>query len=291
MKEIIMKYLDQYIHLLPGIGRSLIAAALILLGGRLARKAGTRMINRAVGSNKVKVDETLGTILRIVINYGVIFVCIIMILENFGFNTTSLIALLGAAGVTIGLALKDTLGQIASGIIVLVLHPLKKDDFIEFGAISGSVREQGLFVTVIETADGVFITVPNSNLWGPPLRNYSRSKKRRMDLSVNIPYGGDLGKAISVMEEISQAEKRFLQTPPSQVVVQPLPDTTGTGNPGITVILRAWAPAELFGKINQDLLKVIRDRIIEADLRPPVPQREISVVSRQPLQSEGLEAV
>ena len=287
MKEFLLKYLDQYIHLLPGIGRSLLAAALILLGGRVLKKMAERMIKRAVDSSKIRIDETLGTVLRLVINYAVIFVCAIMILENFGFNTTSLIALLGAAGVAIGLALKDTLSNIASGIILLILRPFKKDDFIEFGAISGNVRELGLFVTVIETGDGVFISVPNSNLWGPPLRNYSRSKKRRMDLSVNISNSEDLEKAVAMMEGISREEKRFLQTPAPQVVTQPVPDMGGGGNPGVTVILRAWAPADQFGKINQELLRIIRDRTVGENLRPPVPQREITVVNKQPVPFEN----
>jgi len=287
MKEFLLKYLDQYIHLLPGIGRSLLAAALILLGGRVLKKMAERMIKRAVDSSKIRIDETLGTVLRLVINYAVIFVCAIMILENFGFNTTSLIALLGAAGVAIGLALKDTLSNIASGIILLILRPFKKDDFIEFGAISGNVRELGLFVTVIETGDGVFISVPNSNLWGPPLRNYSRSKKRRMDLSVNISNSEDLEKAVAMMEGISREEKRFLQTPAPQVVIQPVPDMGGGGNPGVTVILRAWAPADQFGKINQELLRIIRDRTVGENLRPPVPQREITVVNKQPVPFEN----
>ena len=257
-------------HLLPGIGRSLLAAALIVLGGRLLIGASRKMISRAVSSSKLRIDETLGTIIRLAINYAVIFICAIMILENFGFNTTSLIALLGAAGVTIGLALKDTLSNIASGIILLVLRPFKKGDLIEFGAISGSVRELGLFVTVMETADGVYISVPNSNLWGPPLRNFSRSKKRRMDISVNVLYNEELEKAISIMEEISREEKRLLHNPAPQVVIQPLPDSAGGRNPAVTIILRAWVHSDKFLNTNQDLLKVIRKKI-EEGLRTQVP--------------------
>ena len=270
MNEFLAHYWNEYMHLLPGIGRSLLAAGLIILGGRFITAAIKKMIDRAVASSKVKIDETLGTIIRLAVNYAVVFICAIMILENFGFNTTSLIALLGAAGVTIGLALKDTLSNIASGIILLVLRPFKKGDFIEFGAISGLVKELGLFVTVMETVDGVYISVPNSNLWGPPLRNFTRSKKRRMDVSINIQHSDDLEKAIAIMEEIGRGEKHLLHNPAPQVVIQPVPNMGG-GKPVITIILRAWAHNDKFQKTNQDLIKEIRKRIEETDLRTSIP--------------------
>jgi len=268
MNEILEKYWDQYTHLLPGIVRSLIAALLIILGGRLFIMVVNRMIRRAVESTKIKIDESLGTILRIIINYAVIFICAIMILENFGFNTAGLIALVGAAGVTIGLALQNTLSNIAAGIILLVLRPFKKGDLIEFGANTGHVRELGLFVTIIETNEGVFISVPNTNLWGPPLRNYSRSKRRRMDIPINLAATDDLVKASSLLEEISREEKRILQAPPPKVIVQPVPNMT-SANMGITIILRAWVPNDQYAAIHQDLLRAIRERIVQADLRLP----------------------
>ena len=273
MNEILAKYWDQYTHLLPGIVRSLIAAIVIILGGRLFITIINKMIRRAVESDKVRIDDALGTILRIIINYAVIFICAIMILENFGFNTAGLIALVGAAGVTIGLALQNTLSNIAAGIILLVLRPFRKGDLIEFGANTGHVRELGLFVTIIETNEGVFISVPNTNLWGPPLRNYSRSKRRRLDIPINLAPGDDLAKLSAILEEVSHEEKRILPAPPPRVIVQPVPNMT-SANMGITLILRAWIPNDQYAVINQDLLKAIRIKISETDLKQRTESKE-----------------
>jgi small conductance mechanosensitive channel len=272
MQDFIVKYWNEYSHLLPGIGKSLLKAALIILVGKFITVAVGKMIDRAVASNKVKVDEQLGTILHVIVNYGALLVCAIMVLGIFGVNTAGLIAILGAAGVAIGLALKDTLGNIASGVVLLVLRPFGKGDMIEFGAVTGIVREPGLFVTVMETGDGVYISVPNSNLWGPPLKNYSRNKKRRMDIQVMVSYNDSLEAAIAVLEKIAREEKRFLEAPPPQVVVQTV------GEYGVTLILRAWATTDVFFQTNQDLIRIIKEKTEEAGLRVPVPMREITLV-------------
>ncbi|MDR0312422.1 MAG: mechanosensitive ion channel family protein [Treponema sp.] len=272
MYEFIVKYWNEYSHLLPGIGKSLLAAVLIILGGKFITETKRKMITKAIASNKVKIDEHLGTILRVIVNYGVMLVCAIMVLGNFGINTAGLIAVLGTAGVAIGLALKDTLGNIASGVVLLVLRPFGKGDMIEFGSVTGIVREPGLFVTVMETGDGIYISVPNSNLWGPPLKNYSRNKKRRMDIQVMVSYNDSLETAITLLEEIARKEERFLDAPPPQVVVQTV------GEYGVTLILRAWASTDLFFKTNQDLIRIIKEKMEGAGLRVPVPHREITLV-------------
>jgi small conductance mechanosensitive channel len=124
----------------------------------------------------------------------------------------------------------------------------------------------------METGDGVYISVPNSNIWGPPLKNYSRNKKRRMDIQVMVSYNDSLETAIAVLEKIAREEKRFLETPPPQVVVQTVCEY------GVTLILRAWATTDIFFQTNQDLIRMIKEKTEEAGLHVPVPQREITVV-------------
>ena len=252
MQEYLLKYWNEYSILLPRFGLRLLFAVIIVLAGKIISKATGKMIEKAV-SSKLKIDPTLGSVMRLAVNYGIVIICVILILDNFGFNTTSLIALLGAAGVTIGLALQNTLSNVAAGVILLFLRPFRQGDFIEFGLFTGTVKEFGLFVTVIETGDGVVISVPNSNLWGPPLRNYSRSKRRRMDLPVTIANDDPLDKAIALMEETGREEKRFLKFPAPQVLVQSVDNK-------VTVILRAWAPSDAFEKINQDMKRIIREK-------------------------------
>ena len=145
-----------------GMGRKILIAILIVIGGKVVIHLARKLTERAV-TGKLKADETIASLLRVVIHYAVVIICLIMILDDFGINTTGLITLLGAAGVAIGFALKDTLSNIAAGIILLFLRPFRKGDFIECGSISGSVRNIGLFTTIMETGDGVFVSAPNSN--------------------------------------------------------------------------------------------------------------------------------
>jgi len=257
------------------LGRKLIIAVLIIIGGRIVILLSKNLAQKAV-TGKLKADETLASVLRMVVHYGIIFICLIMILDLFGVNTAGLIALLGGAVVAVGFALKDTLGNIASGIIILLLRPFKKGDFIECGSVMGSVREMGLFATIMETADGVFISAPNSNLWGVPLRNYSRNDKRRLDIAVSISYSDSIDEAFRVLNDIIKEEERFLKDPPAQVMVQSL------GDSGIGITLRAWVSGAMYWKIYWDQMKNVKEKIQAAGLSIAFPKRDIRLVKDPP---------
>lgn len=151
---------------------------------------------------------------------------LIIVLDIFGVNTNSIIALLGAAGLAVGLALKDTLCNIAAGIMLLILRQFRVGHFIECGVYTGTVKEIGLFTTILETIDGLYLSMPNSSLWGTPIKNFTRNGKRRMDLVVGISYGDSIDKGFEVLKEIVEAESRFLKDPGPQVMVQALGDSS-----------------------------------------------------------------
>jgi small conductance mechanosensitive channel len=253
------------------IGRKLLIAVLIIIGGRIIILLSRSLTQKAV-TGKLKADETLASVLRMVIHYGVIIICLLMILDLFGVNTTGLIALLGGAVVAVGFALKDTLGNIASGIIILFLRPFKKGDFIECGSVMGSVREMGLFATIMETADGIYISAPNSSLWGVPLRNYSRNDKRRLDIAISISYSDSIDDAFRALNDIIREEDRFLKDPPAQVMVQSL------GDSGIGITLRAWVPGAMYWRVYWDQMKNVKEKIQEAGLSIAFPKRDIRLV-------------
>jgi len=253
------------------IGRKLIIAVLIIIGGRIVIVLSRNLAQKAV-TGKLKADETLASVLRMVVHYGVIIICLIMILDLFGVNTAGLIALLGGAVVAVGFALKDTLGNIASGIIILLLRPFKKGDFIECGSVMGSVREMGLFATIMETADGVYISAPNSSLWGVPLKNYSRNDKRRLDIAVSISYSDSIDEAFRVLNDIIREEDRFLIEPPAQVMVQSL------GDSGIGITLRAWVSGAMYWRVYWDQMKNVKEKIQAAGLSIAFPKRDIRLV-------------
>ena len=274
MHELITDLWNTHQETIVILGRRIITALFIAGAGKIILVLSGNLIKRATAS-KMRFDENLASILRILIRYGVVIICLIIILENFGFNTASLIAILGAAGVAVGLALKDTLSNIAAGLILLVLSCYRKGDFIEFGAYMGSVREIDLFATTLETPDGVFISAPNSSIWGTPLKNYSRNNQRRMELSITISYSDSLDAAFQVLQEIITGEKRFLQTPAPQIMVKALEDK------GVNVMLRAWAENAVFWDIYWEQSKNIKEKIEAAGLHIALPQHEISIKSKE----------
>jgi small conductance mechanosensitive channel len=246
------------------LARNLVTAVLILVIGRMLSKGAQRLIKRAASSG-LQADGTVTSLLRGIVRYGIFIISVIMVLNVFGVNTTSLLALLGAAGVAIGLALKDTLGNIASGIIILFMGSCRKGDFIEFGSFMGTVKEINLFTTILETPDGVYISAPNSCIWGAPLRNYTRNGKRRMELSVGIAYSDSVDLAFQVMRGIIASEPRLLKEPAPQVVLQALESSS------VRITVRAWASIQDYWDIYWEMNKTIKEKIEAAGLHIPFP--------------------
>jgi small conductance mechanosensitive channel len=253
------------------LGKNIIIALLIIIAGKIIIGIARKVISRAV-TGALKLDKNLASVLKIIVTYGIVIICMIMILDRFGFNTASLIALLGAAGVAVGFALKDTLSNIAAGIILLVLHPYTNGDFIEVGSIAGSVKEMNLFTTILETGDGVFVSAPNSCIWGNSLKNYSRSNRRRLDITVGISYGDSIDAAFAVLQDMIAKETRFLTDPAPQVMVQSLSDSS------VNIMLRAWTPANLYWTLYWEYMRIVKERIEEAGLVIPFPQRDIHLI-------------
>jgi len=253
------------------MGRKVIVVLLIITCGKIVISVFSKLTHKAA-AGKLNLDENLVSVLRMAFRYGVVIVCVIMILDTLGIDTRGLIALLGAAGVAVGFSLRDTLANIAAGIIILFLRPFNKGDFIECGSVSGSVREMGLFAATLETSDGIYISAPNSSLWGVPLKNYSHNPSRRMDINVSISYSDSIDNAFRVLNEIVKEESRFLEEPPSRVMVQSL------GESGIGITLRAWVQSSDYWSVYWDQMKNVKERIEQAGLTIPFPQRDIHLV-------------
>ncbi|MDR2247300.1 MAG: mechanosensitive ion channel [Treponema sp.] len=250
--------------------RDLVTALIITIAGIILSRGIKRLITRtSTLSNDLKIDDTVALLLRHIARYGIFIICLIMILNVFGINTASLLAVLGAAGVAVGLALKDTLGNIAAGIILLILHTYYRGDYIEFGAYSGTVKDINLFTTILETPDGIYISAPNSSIWGVPLKNYTRNGRRRMDIPLAISYSDSIDAAFHIMQEIISGETRFFKDPEPQIVVQ------SYGDSSITVLLRAWASVDVYWTIYWSLMRTLKEKVDTAGLTIPFPQRDI----------------
>jgi len=186
------------------------------------------------------VDDTIGPVLCQIVRYGILVVTLVIVLSQFGVATTSILAVLGAAGLAIALALQGTLSNIAAGVMLVWLRPFSIGEFIEAGSITGTVSEIGLFATKLNTANGLYLFVPNSQLWNTSIINYSRLTERRVELRIGIAYDADIAKARSILLGLANRQDQVLPIPAPVVHVEVL------GDSAITMLLRFWVPSSIY---------------------------------------------
>jgi len=250
-----------------------IAIALIILIIGIILSKGSQKIIKKIDSKQLPGHGIIGSLFKALIKYGILIICGIMILNLFGVNTASILAVLGVAGVAIGLALKDLLGNLVSGIILIVMESVRAGEFIEFTTFSGTVKQINLLTTVLETPDGIYISAPNSSILGNPIKNYTRNGKRRMELSIGIAYSDSVDTAFSVMQNIIDSEPRFLKDPAPQIILQSIDECS------VKITIRAWAAVQNYWDIHWDMTKTIKVKIEEAGLHIPLPQRNVTMTN------------
>ena len=258
-QELLAIALSSSVNILAGLGT-------IIIGFWLSSKASS--IVRKQMSTLQRVDKTLAPILASIIRYAGFILTLVVALGQFGVQTTSIIAVLGAAGLAIGLALQGTLSNVASGIMLLLLRPFSVGDWIETNSISGTVREIGLFATQIDTFDNIYITVPNSSIWSATIINNSRHQIRRMDLDIGIGYNSDLNEVEKALLTLTN-DKRILSDPEPQFLVVDYADSA------ILVRLRLYAQYEDFFALNWDLKRRLKPLLDAHNIEIPFPQRVV----------------
>jgi small conductance mechanosensitive channel len=222
-----------------------------------------------------KVDDTLTGFLSNLARYVVLIATVLAVLAQFGIETTSLIAVLGAASLAIGLALQGTLSNVAAGVMLLFFRPFKTGDVVETAGIKGSVKSITLFVTELATPDNVQILVPNSHVWGMVVKNYSHHETRRVDLVIGIDYTDDIDKAQSVVKQVATSDPRVLEDPAPMVVVGNL------GESSVDLTIRVWCQAGDYWPVKFDLTKTLKQRFDAEKLNIPFPQRTIHMVKAE----------
>jgi small conductance mechanosensitive channel len=282
MLDNLSAFWNSYSETLISIGYKGLLAIVILVASAIIAKAIRRSIHNA-NARLQKLDATLIPILSTAASYAVYAIGGVFILDIFGVNTASLIALVGAAGLAIGLALKDTLSNIAAGIMLLILRPFRTGDFIEVSNTTGTVLEINLFTTILETVDGLYIASPNSILWGASIKNFTRNGKRRMDIIVGIAYSDSIDEGLAVLKKIALEETRILQNPAPQVMVASMAESA------VNLQLRAWANNDDYWQTYWDLNKRVKESIEVAGLTIPFPQRSLHVITcnNQATEKEG----
>ena len=251
---------------------SVIGAVFILIAGCIVAGVIERWIYAGLGSWR-GFDETLRKFLSKTARYAVLALVLVTVLAQFGVQTASIIAALGAAGLAIGLALQGTLQNVAAGIMLLVLRPFKVGEFVEAGSTAGVVQEIGLFATEFKTVDGLFVLAPNSDLWSQPVKNFTRNPVRRFDLAIGIGYEDDIGEAVRIYEDLAANDTRVLSAPEPEIFVSAL------GDSAVEVTCRYWTNASDYWKTSRELTRKAKERFDEAGLSIPFPQTDIHVIS------------
>ncbi|AUG52577.1 mechanosensitive ion channel family protein [Thalassospira marina] len=251
-----------------GMGVQIVSAILILIVGWWVAGKAASLVRRALKNTKF-VDNTLKPLAASIVQYTILVFVIIAVLSKFGVETTSIIAVLGAAGLAIGLALQGTLSNIASGVMILVLRPLRVDEFVTAGSVSGTVVEITLFTTLMKTADGVYISVPNSQIWNSAITNYSRNPTRRLDIKVGIAYDDDVDAALEFMKNLVASDSRILAEP------APMSFVANLGESSVDITARGWANTPDFWAAFWDLSRRSKTELEAAGFTIPFPQRDL----------------
>lgn len=258
------------VMLLHGAINLLLAVLILVLGWAVARWL-SGWLQRVLARSR-HMDATIKPFLVNCVRYAILAITLVAVLSQFGVQTTSVIALLGATGLAIGLALQGTLSNVASGVMLLVLNPFRvSDSVVVAGAIAGTVRQINLFNTVLVTADMVYIAVPNSQIFSGAITNYSREPTRRINIIVRIDYGDDIGKAQDILLDIMNTDSRVLKNTPPTAQVNELNTSS------VDLVARCFVANAAYWDAFTDMQKTIKQRFEAAGLTIPFPQQTAGI--------------
>ena len=247
----------------------IILGILIFFIGRWLAKLLTRLATKSMMRSKV--DPLIIQFAKVVIYTALLVSVVIAALDAAGIYTTSLTALLASAGLAIGLAVKDALSNFASGVMILLNKPYGLEDYVEAGGSGGTVEEVSIFNTVLRTPDNIRVIVPNSQVTGGTIKNYSTNDLRRVDLVIGIGYEDHIGQAKDSLMDVMTAHPLVLDEPTPSVDVLELADSS------VNLAARCWAKTDDYSSVRAAVLEGIKSRLDEEGINMPFPQREILI--------------
>lgn len=245
-----------------------VAAALIVFLGFVVAGFLRRRI-RKLGESRKRLDNTLFQFIGNVVRYVVLGFTALFVLNTFGVETTSVVALIGAAGLAIGLALQGTLSNIAAGVMIILFRPLKVGDFVKIGDVMGTVRDVNLNFTEVASLGNVKIVVPNSEVWGNTIKNYSCYPTRRAEWNFGVGYGADLAKAERVIRDTIMADDRSHADP------EPFIQVNNLGGSSVDFLVRVWCDSEVYFQYQADMKRRVKEALDEAEVDIPFPTRTL----------------
>jgi small conductance mechanosensitive channel len=257
---------------------SLIVSIIILVVGYWVTRLLTRAFTRAL--QRSKVEETLQKFFGQLVHYSLLALVVLVALTNLGIPTASLVAVLGASVLAIGLALQDTLSNLASGVLIIFLRPYKVNDFVEIGNELGTVNEVAFFHTELRTPDNKVLLIPNSDVMDGNIINYSEMEWIRVDMTFGISYDDDLLHAKRILQEIVAADERIPKDPAPVIAVEELGDNS------VNLAVRPYTKLDNFLQVRFDVTEQVKLRFDEEGLTIPFPQRDVHVIG-SPLPLNG----
>jgi len=252
---------------LSASGPNILYALVILVAGRWLVKWITYLIKRAM--DRTRMDITLVHFLEKLIYYTLLIAVIMAAADQVGIKTTSFLAILGAAGLAVGLALKDSLANFASGVMLILFQPFKVGDAITAAGISGTVIRIDIFNSVIHTWDNQKVIIPNSKITSDIITNINANAIRRIDLRIGIGYDDNVREAKAVLLQLVQDDKRILPDPAPTVAVDEFGDSS------LNLVVRPWVRTEEYWNVRFDLMEKIKQAFDEHHITIPYPQRDV----------------
>jgi len=224
--------------------------------------------------DKVDFERSIETFIENIIKVVLWAILMIIILANLGVDVSAFIAGLGIMGFIVGFALKDTLGNLASGVFLLFHKPFKVGDFVEAGGLKGIVKSLGIAATELNTPDNKKIVIPNSKVWGGAITNYTSQKQRRDEIIVGISYDSDINKALKLVMGVMKKDKRVLKDPEPFVGVKELADSS------VNLIVRPWVKVSDYWPMHWDMVKNIKEEFDRNKIQIPFPQRDVHLYKK-----------
>lgn len=261
---------DKIVDGVSNYGMNVLAAVLILVVGLwLAKKVKAVFLSML---QKKEIDPTLTGFFGSLIYAALVVFIVIAAISKLGVQTTSFVAVIGAAGLAVGLALQGSLSNFASGVLLIIFKPFVAGNFIKAGGEAGVVVEVGILTTELKTPDNVKIILPNSAIMGGSITNVSAHPTRRVDMTVGVGYGDDLNKAKQILDDLIAADDRILKDPAPQVAVANLGDSS------VDFVVRPWVNAADFWAVKFDFTKAVKEKFDAEGISIPYPQRDVHVI-------------
>jgi Small-conductance mechanosensitive channel len=254
-------------------GIRLVVALVIFYVGLVISRKVAALVGRIM--SKAKVDETLISFVRNMIHYLLLTVVGIAALGQLGINVTSFLAVLGAAGLAIGLALKDSLSNFASGVMLILFRFFRVGDYVTVAGTSGTVKAVNLFNTELATPDNQKVYVPNSSITGDVIINVTANDTRRIDLVVGIGYGDKISQAQGILERLVAADSRILAIPAPSVAVSELADSS------VNFVVRPWVATGDYWAVRFDLIRAIKETFDAEGVSIPFPQQDVHIFNEK----------